>query len=209
MDDAENTPNQLQPPPADITVQLQYVSCEEGGCQDHHPNVNRYSATIRFIEGHGKVGHIKLHTLNKAAMETTSASQMMQEGQAYDEMHLGAQIYKVGNFLENESFLENKTEQVATAQMIVFVEEVWLMEEFRGMGRGLAAVAQVLKLLQLPSKTVVVLQAGSTDSSAFDPFETEEKVTRHWARLGFEPWSDSDTAWLCLSPEDEKDETGG
>lgn len=25
-----------------------------------------------------------------------------------------------------------------------------------------------------------------------------EKLTRHWKRMGFSEWSDSDDAWLCL-----------
>lgn len=41
-------------------------------------------------------------------MGSLSASQRMQEGHAYDEMHLGAHIHKVENFLENESFVREK-----------------------------------------------------------------------------------------------------
>lgn len=91
---------------------------------------------------------------------------------------------------------------VADAAMIVLIEEVWLKEDARGKGRSLAAVQAALKLLRLPPQSVVILQAGSTDSSAYDPFEAEEKLTRHWAKLGFREWSNSDPSWLCLSTGD-------
>lgn len=187
----------------DVMIELHHIDCMESSCQELHPNINTYTAVVRLAGNLSKIGHVQLHTLNKAIMDTMSASQMMQESQVYDDMHLGAQLHKVENFLENESFVVEKNVQVAEARMIVFVEEARLAQEFRGKGRSLGAVRVALMLLGLPSRSVVLLQAGSTDQSQFDPFEADEKLTRHWAKLGFGVWSDSDSAWLCLSPEDE------
>lgn len=187
----------------DIAVELQHAVCVESNCQRLHPNIITYTVVIRLAGTRSEIGHVQLHTLNKAIMEGMSASQMMQESHAYDEMHLGAQIHKVEILLENESFVEEKDVQVSEAQMIVFVEEVRLTEEARGSGRSLGAVRAALKLLGLPSKSVAVLQPGSTAESQFNPFEADEKLTRHWAKMGFEAWSDSDPAWLCLSLGDE------
>ncbi|CZT24862.1 uncharacterized protein RCC_10590 [Ramularia collo-cygni] len=185
----------------DIVIELHRVDCEDDSCSAYHPNIKTSSAVIRHIRDQLRVGHIHLHTLDKGAMQIIGPSQMMQESQAYDEIHLGAQMNKVENFLENESFLEGRDVQVATAQTIVFVEEVWLCRESRGKGTSLVAVQNALRLLPCSSKALALLQPGSTDSSPFDPFEAEEKLIRHWAKLGFEVWSDSDPAWLCLSLE--------
>lgn len=186
-----------------IVVELTQTHCGESKCQEQHPNVKAYSAVIRLDRSMIKIGHVRLYTLDKATMDTIDAGQMLEEALAFDDMHSGAQINKIENFLSNETFFKDRANQLDEAQRFVFVEEVWLEEVQRGRGRGLVAVRSALSLLGLPSKSVIFLQADSTDSSRYNVFEADKKLTRHWAKLGFGVWSDSDPAWLCLSLQDE------
>ena len=53
---------------------------------------------------------------------------------------------------------------------------------------------------------VVLLQAGPISRRDCEggngDGEAHEKLTRHWEQLGFQAWSDSDDAWLCLGEKD-------
>lgn len=190
--------------PNDVSVDMKDMECIESNCQETHPNVRAYLADIRSTEQQERIGFVKVFTLNKAGMDCISPRQMYEEGHIYDDMHSGAQIHKVENFLENEDFYSERDAQVAQAEMFIFVEEVLLEKRFRGTrGRGLAAVREALLRLGPPAKSVVLLQAGSTDESEYDTFQTDDKLTRYWGNMGFGVWSDSDPAWLCLSLEDE------
>ena len=66
----------------------------------------------------------------------------------------------------------------------------------------------LIKELALHEQCVVLLQAGSITSVAAAEYgtitalEAYEKIARHWSRLGFSVWSDTDDDWLCLLSEE-------
>lgn len=56
---------------------------------------------------------------------------------------------------------------------------------------------------------IVLLEAGSIirfeqseEHRSLSVVEACEKIARHWKRIRFSEWSDSDAAWLCLLTDD-------
>lgn len=124
---------------------------------------------------------------------------MWEECQTYDEWHFSGKLDKIENYLSNESFLEEMEQYVAAAPAIVYVEEVWLEEFERGNGLGLQALGVALKDANVPDQSVALLQPGSIgNSTTSDASQAGEKLAKHWGRLGFEEWSYTDPAWMCL-----------
>ncbi|EME45356.1 hypothetical protein DOTSEDRAFT_23391 [Dothistroma septosporum NZE10] len=127
---------------------------------------------------------------------------MWDECDAYDESHLGAKLDKVENYLANESFTSRRDAQIRNASYILFIDEVVLILDMRGKGRGLAAVKMVIEELQLPSNTLVLLQAGPIGNTGNARLDAGERIAGHWKKLGFAGWSESDESWLCLLLEE-------
>lgn len=189
---------------ANITLSLQLISCPGGlECQSQHPNIGAYFATIKHLASQEAIGNIKAYVFRKSTMVSISPSQMWIECRNFDNMHSRTKLDKIENFLENESFPMEFKQNIADVQAILFIDQVWLDPSFRGCGLSLTAVRKMIADLKLPKKTVGMLQAGAIGGSGFgDVTEGGEKLTKHWARLGFEPWSDSDDSWLLLSIEE-------
>jgi hypothetical protein len=136
-------------------------------------------------------------------MDAIGVNTMWEETQAYDALHPEGMMDKVDNFVSNEEFPPKRERNFREAHSIVFIENVWLHPDSRGHGRSLHAVRMALLKVGVPNETVVLLQAGSMEETQMDVTEANERLTAHWKKLGFEPWSPSDDAWLCLSLEDE------
>lgn len=131
-------------------------------------------------------------------MNLQGPNRMWEESRAYDELHFGTKLDKVENFLSNESFPAERQNIIDAAEALVFVEEVFLESSARGRGYGLEAVKMVFTELNLPMRTVALLQAGAVGGSASDSETAGAKLTRHWRRLGFQAWSESDESWLLV-----------
>ena len=139
-------------------------------------------------------------------MDALSPSKMWQECQAYDTAHTpSAKLNKVENYLANESFPAEHQAQIDEAEWVLYIDEAYIDPSFRGKGFSLLALDLLIKQLVVGEKCVVLLQAGSImrfekdgRTRGLDAVEAYEKIARHWRRMGFHEWSDSDDAWLCL-----------
>ena len=174
-----------------------------------YPNI---SCIYVDLYNHGVItgGNIKAALLNKHAMEALSPSAMWAECQAYDGAHVPeAKLNKVENYLANESFPSHYQAQIDEAEWVLYIDEVYIDPCFRGKGLSLLALDLLIQELDVGEKCVVLLQAGcivrferDPRSQGVDALEAYEKVARHWRRMGFQEWSDSDDAWLCLWSSD-------
>jgi len=81
--------------------------------------------------------------------------------QAYDAAHApDSKLDKVENYLANESFYAGYEELIKEAEVVVFIEEVWLEPEFIGRGLGREVLRKVVKELVRERRAVVLLQPG-------------------------------------------------
>ncbi|SMR48960.1 unnamed protein product [Zymoseptoria tritici ST99CH_1E4] len=197
----------------DIAFELSVLDCGNnrerrdgaGDESDHtcqHPNITSYSGAL-CDERHAALGHIRIHLLNKREMDSQGINRMWEESRAYDAVHRGM-MGSVENFISNEEFPCNREGNFAEAHSIVFIEEVCIIPERRGHDLGLHAVCMALIKVGVGQNAVVLLQAGSVGECPTSISKASERLTAHWMRLGFEAWSPSDDAWLCLSLQDEK-----
>lgn len=171
-------------------------------CQEDHEFIRHFRASIRPEYYPLELGHIHMYTLDKAAMERSSVTTMWKQSQVYDASHPdGASIAKVENFLSNEGFPADLEAKIEDAECILFISAVVLHKQsLRGHGHGLDALEMAIKeLVWLPQGTIAMLQAGAIGSDTRPADLAGEKLTKHWKRLGFEPWSDSDDSWLCVA----------
>ncbi|KAK3657924.1 hypothetical protein LTR22_009151 [Elasticomyces elasticus] len=185
-----------------ISLKITQAACSP----DHdHPNILTIYAAVDLthpattISPSEEQGHIKAQLIAVGKMRLTSpqGQAFYHECQAYDTAHSAdcARLDKVENFLANESFVGDFGEIVAGAEIVLFIEEAWLHRSLRGKGLSLVMVKEFIKLLTL----VVMLQAGGITREADNGDESTERLTRHWKKLGFSEWSDSDDAWLLRS----------
>ncbi|KAK4893958.1 hypothetical protein LTR27_007764 [Elasticomyces elasticus] len=124
-----------------------------------HPNILTIYAAVDLtppattITPSEEQGHIKAQLIAVGKMRLTSpqGQQFYHECQAYDVAHSEdcARLDKVENYLANESFIEHFVEIVASADNVLFVEEVWLHRSLRGKGLSLVMVKELIKLLTL------------------------------------------------------------
>ena len=174
-----------------------------------YPNISCMKADL-YNHGVITVGNIKSALLNKRTMEALNPSAMWAECQAYDAAHVPeAKLNKVENYLANESFPSHYQAQIDEAEWVLYIDEVYIDPRFRGKGLSLLTLDLLIQELDVGEKCIVLLQAGSIVRFAKDPrtqvldaLEAYEKIARHWRRMGFREWSDSDDAWLCLWSSD-------
>lgn len=189
----------LRPATSDdeITITLHHLPCPDPTCSHQHPNIKPYTSTIHLNSQ--PIGHLTLYLFHKRSMSALSPNRMWEEPQAYDTHHAGAKLDKIENFLANESFSELGQERIDAAEIVLFIDRVWLEPKWRGKGRGLAAVRETVRALELPQRGIVMLQAGDGGGSmGVSAQDAGEKLTAHWRKLGFGEWSESDPAWLLL-----------
>lgn len=182
-----------------ITLEIHQVPCASPTCAFQHPQITGHTLAIHFTSQDKRlIGHIKSYTFSKAAMDLASPNSMWEQSQAFDDLH-SAKLDKIENFLANEGFEALAEERIATAQLVLFIDQVWLETEFRKQGLGLVAVRKAIEALR-PGResTVVMLQAGDVGGGRSNAHEAGEKLTKYWGQLGFEPWSESDDSWLLL-----------
>ena len=131
------------------------------------------------------------------------------ECQSYDSWHIGCKLDKVENYLANESFPPYKAKAVEEADIVLFIQEVWLEPVARGRGIGLLAVDKLIRSVSAQASLLVLLQPGPVGPSSLcvevDADEATERIAKHWTKIGFAPWSDSDESWLCLLSKPEGD----
>ncbi|KXT16175.1 hypothetical protein AC579_915 [Pseudocercospora musae] len=189
---------------SNTSVRLQTCACPDPSvnCQVAHPNIQSYVASVQLDLQ--TIGHVKAHVFNKQAMDAKNSPGMWEECQRYDQIHFGAKLNKIDNYLDNESFESDAEVKVQEARAIVYVEEVLLGEAWRGQGLGLDALRRSILALRLPRESIVLLEPGSINSAQHHSKSDNagEKLEKHWRKLGFDAWSYTDPAWLCLSLKD-------
>ena len=186
----------------DMVLLLNTIPCDHG--DDHrHDNITFISGRTE-LGGSVTVGSVRAYLFNVAEMKRVGGpGQMWHECQEFDAAHDGTKLDKIENYLANESFPVDRQAQIDEADAVLFIDEVWLEKRYRGQDRGLWAVSQLIEQLSETRSIIVLLQAGpvSWDNSSKSGDEAHDKITKHWKRLGFSEWSDSDDAWLCLASE--------
>lgn len=165
-----------------------------------HPNITALSLLIHH---HGIfIGHITSTVLNKAAMNAISLSQFWEECLAYDEAHSpDSKLYKIDKYLEGEEFSLDYQNKLHSAEWLLYVDEAYVEPDFRGQRLSIWALEQLIGTMEadLGRKGVVMLQAGVSNKYPCSGLEDGgEKLGRHWRRMGFEVWSESNEDWLCL-----------
>ncbi|KXS94526.1 hypothetical protein AC578_4145 [Pseudocercospora eumusae] len=186
---------------SNMSVRLQTRTCPDPSvnCQQAHPNIQSYMASIQLdLE---TIGHVKARVFNKQTMDAKNSPGMWEECQRYDQVHFGAKLDKIDNYLDNESFESDAEVKVREARAIVYVEEVLLGEAWRGQGLGLDALRRSILALRLPRESIILLEPGPINSAEHNSQSDNagEKLEKHWRQLGFDAWSYTDRAWLCLS----------
>ena len=200
--------------PRYISINVREAECMHGEVGVHGPegklaNISCYSSTI-YSREQRPIGYMKSQLLTKGAMHIDGGlNGMWQECQAYDESHAPeSKLDKVENYLSNESFYTDKQSLIDAAESVLFIEQVYIKPVYRGNGFGLLAIDCLINQLGVGERCIVLLQAGAING-AFDgrencsmnPSEAHEKIARHWKRMGFDEWSYTDDAWLCLSTD--------
>ncbi|KAH9810924.1 hypothetical protein Tdes44962_MAKER05951 [Teratosphaeria destructans] len=188
--------------------------CANPACNNHR-NIQALSGHL--IISNATAGSLKAQLLFAAQMRTRNGlNQMWQECQDFDACTEAAKMEKVENYLVNESFaLKGRQRDVDQASMILHIEEVWLERLYRGEARGLWMLRELARQLRLPGDVVVMLQAGplsreeqGQETPESDGKSAHERIACHWKKLGFDEWSDSDDAWLCLRVDEMKQPAG-
>lgn len=191
-----------------IRVRIDEVNCMHDKVDSHSeiPHIFCYTATIHLPE-QLTIGSIKGQLLRKAEMDNISPNTMWEECQAFDASHAAeSKLDKVENYLANECFPPDKQALIDEAESILFVQEVHIHRKFRGQGISLFGIDLLVKQLGVEENCVVLLQAAPLANKVSKDEEAEvcaliahEKIARHWKRTGFQEWSWTDDAWLCLS----------
>ena len=204
------------------------VSAKMGMCEDtvlcsydrrnaSFPNIACHALTLQLRGADvNDIGSIKAQLLDKQAMAASPVSNMWDQCQSYDSAHMPyAKLEKVENYLANESFGPYKANYLNTAGSILYIEEVRVIPALRGNGLGLLAVDLVIDKLGPDDSCVVLLQPGpigqankasspgpwehlDNNNGESDTAQGTERLAKHWRRMGFREWSDSDKSWLCL-----------
>lgn len=199
---------------ASVSVKTQSTCCTHDlssgpGSHESSPNISCFCCTI-ILQQQISAGTIKVQLLKKAAMDATGLGAMWHECQAYDAAHApDAKLDKVENYLSNECFPVDKQAYIDSADSILFVEEAYVAPPYRRQGLSLLGVDLLMKQLELDQRCVVLLQAGPINKASdtevkrgISTAEAYEKIARHWRRMGFQEWSYTDDAWLCLATEE-------
>lgn len=134
-------------------------------------------------------------------------------------------MHKVENYLGNECFHPAKQALLDQAKWVLYVEKVVLYPAYKGRGLGLrivdAVIHETCAEMEGKGEGVVLLEPGPVvlggggsnwgegQSERYEGFvgkgeveredDATERIRRHWMRMGFEAWSYTDEAWLCLS----------
>jgi hypothetical protein len=193
-----------------LSIKLEQCSCIHGTIissdpNNAYPNISCIKATL-YQHLCTPIGNIKASLFNKQAMDALSPSDMWQECQAYDAAHVPeAKLNKVENYLANESFPAEHQSLIDGAEWVLYIDEAYIHPLLRGKSLSLLALDLLIKQLDVGEKCIILLQAGSIvrfekdeRTQRLDALEAYEKIARHWKRIGFHEWSDSDDAWLCL-----------
>lgn len=184
-----------------LTVQLNPIPCNHL-CHSHE-NIKSYRAELILLRQPNPIGYIILHNLSKSAMEAIHPNRMWEECSAHELSHPASKLGKIENYLSNESFESDYEQVVADPEAIVYIEAVWLERSQRRQGHGLKAILLAVESLGcLPNRTILMLESGPMEETTCGLEEAGEKLARHWGRLGFSVWSDSDPTWLCLTLRD-------
>lgn len=195
------SPVEKQKRPGCISVSVRRITCDpsEGeGCE--HPSLSAYVAAIHH--NHVVTGQIKLYRLSVVDMKPAGTGEMWRQCQSYDSMHFGGKLNKIENFLANESFFAEAAVAIGEADEILYIEEVVLDKNSRGQGLGLQALYQAVAHLELPEKSVLMLEPGGVGQLECSHEEAGEKLAKHWSQLGFRVWSYTDEAWMCVNIQD-------
>ena len=184
-----------------VSVRIKTCDPSDSECLGHC-NVEAYVVDVNTGQADVSIGHIKLYRLDKAKMERIGPAEMWQQCQTYDLMHFGGKLNKIENFLANESFFDEWQSNIAEAEEIVYIEEVVLKKSARGQGLGLQALTSAIAQLQLPQKTILLLEPGGIGQLECSHEEAGAKLAKHWSKLGFRLWSYTDEAWLCVAFEE-------
>lgn len=173
------------------------------------PDITSYEIVI-YLEN-TTIGAIKAQLLNRSEMARDTINEMWEQCRAFDDTcpEANAKLGDVENFISNECFLPEKQELMDLAEWILVIEEVYLERKYRRRGLSLVAVDALIQTLSGGDKCVVLLQAGPIcrytedgpdgDTKSLCILDIMEKLARHWKRMGFDEWSYTDDAWLCLS----------
>lgn len=185
--------------PSDFSFEVEEVVHHEPG----HKNIHVHVLTIKTKVDDAEIGWLRSSLLRKAEMERIGPDQMWIECLSFEDAHgPDARTAKVGAYLANESFSEKGEELIGRATAVLFIEGVWFEKAWRGHGLGLLAIDELIKSLSLPAKCIALLQASQIkrvrEDSAPDPQAAFDKIARHWRLFGFDEWSTSYDAWLCL-----------
>jgi GNAT superfamily N-acetyltransferase len=187
------------------------IPCDDSLCTQH-PNTRSLLSKL-FLPEDITAGTIKAQLLNAQQMRQQGGRiQMWLECQSFDGVHEGAKLDKVENHLANESFaVKDRQRDVDEASAILHIEELWAEKSYRGRGLGWWMIERLLQELKMTGDGMVMLQAGPVSRETRDREDdtleglredggesAHEKLARHWKKLGFDEWSDSDDAWLLL-----------
>lgn len=192
-----------------LSMQLDQSSCVHDTAtskefENSYPNIFSITATLQLGSTTG--GTIKANLLDKTAMDALCPAEMWQQCQAYNHAYAPfTKLDKVENFLGNESFPKVWQDQIDDAEWVLYIDEAHIDPLFRRRGYSLLALDLLIRELHIGDCCVVLLQAGSIGRfendkrvEISDAVDACEKIARHWKRMGFREWSDSDDAWLCL-----------
>lgn len=191
----------------DISLRLSQKDCMNNDSHNSCTHITCYEVFLLQNEDHA-IGSIQCQLLHKAGMDAIGLNTMWDECQAYNTSHAPeSKLDKVENYLANGCFLPEKQTLIDKAEYILFIEEVYVDSEYRGRGISLLGMELLIAELGVGERCVVLLQAAPlvqvirTDSQAGDgcAVTAHERIARHWKRMGFEKWSWTDDAWLCLS----------
>ena len=170
-----------------------------------HMNITSHDVTINLHDS-TPTGNLKARVLEKSIMDAIPGGEMFRQCQAFDKANDdGSMLALLANFLSNETFPPDKEAKIADAEAVLFITEAHIDPEYRGQGFSLLAVDKLIEKLGLGESGVALLLAAplSYPASGAGVSEACEKLTEHWGRMGFETWSESNKAWLCLSTRKE------
>jgi len=183
----------------DLALHLSTLPCDHDD-EHQHGNIMAISGRTE-LDGSVTARSVRAYLINVAEMKKTGGpGQMWHECQEHDAAYDGTKLDKIENYLANESFPADRQAQIDEADAVLFIDEVWLEKRHRGQDRGLRAVSQLIEQFSGKGNMIVLLKAGPVlrCSSSNSGREAHSKVAKHWKRLGFSEWRDSDDAWLCL-----------
>lgn len=199
----------------DLTTHLQTHTCTHDDPSDQHPDITSLTLHLHLPPNLSdtRIGILQSHLL------TTNPSNpdLWTSCRALDRAHAPtAKLHKIENYLSNECFLPNQQALLDRAAWVLYVDAVYLRPEWRGRGWGMEGVRRLVGevVMMNEGEGVVLLEPGPVGVRGEWAFEVEapgvqeggegdatERLARYWMRMGFEAWSYTDEAWLCLSTE--------